>query len=274
MRNGRVALESVLRPAIIRALQSNGPDLPAHLFSDAEMHRLTEAIAGANAAADLLGRARVRELATGVPWNSKGPRRFAEFRAFADAPVPPLSPEAALEYFRALVPTLGVDPQRYGRDMRRAAFTLAEATEQTLIERVQNAIADVLEQGTGPEGLAGEEVVQQLLDAAGVTPTNPQYAEMVFRTNAADAYNTGAWDEYTDPDLQDEFPVWQYSNPADARSRPHHAARDGNYYPASMSFAEVRGTDAGDVIQCRCVFIPVHKSEWKQLEAAGARLAA
>jgi SPP1 gp7 family putative phage head morphogenesis protein len=254
MRNGRVALESVLRPAIIRALQSNGPGLPAHLFSDAELHRLTEALAGANAAADLLGRARVRELAGGK-------RSFAEFRQFADAPIPPLSPEAALAYFRALVPTLGVDPQRYGRDMRRAAFTLAEATEQTLVEKVQAAIADVLESGTGPEGLAGEEVVQQLLDAAGVTPANPQYAEMVFRTNAADSYNTGSWEEFRSPDLADDFPAWSYSAVTDARSRPHHAARDGQVYPAGTPFNTVRGTDISDTANCRCTFIPIHKSE-------------
>jgi SPP1 gp7 family putative phage head morphogenesis protein len=263
MRHGREALASALAPALRRALAA-GPDLPQRLFSDAELHRLTEAIAGANAAADLLGRARVRELA-------EGKRSFAEFRQFADAPIPPLSPEAALAYFRALVPSLGVDPRNYGRDMRRAAFTLAEATEQTLIERVQNAIADVLEQGTGPEGLAGEEVVQQLLDAAGVTPRNSGYAEMVFRTNAADSYNTGSWDEFRSPDLADDFPAWQYTAVTDARSRPHHAARDGQVYPAETPFNTVRGTDISEVANCRCTFVPLHKSEVPPRQASAGR---
>jgi SPP1 gp7 family putative phage head morphogenesis protein len=257
MRHGREALAGALAPALRRALAS-GPDLPQRLFSDAELHRLTEALAGANAAADLLGRARVREL---VHRNSDGPRKFAEFRQFADAPIPPLSPEAALAYFRALVPTLGVDPRNYGRDMRRAAFTLAEATEQTLVEKVQAAIADVLEQGTGPEELSGEETIQQLLDAAGVTPRNSGYAEMVFRTNAADSYNTGSWDEFRSPDLADDFPAWQYTAVTDARSRPHHAARDGQIYPAETPFNTVRGTDISEVANCRCTFVPLHKSE-------------
>src|SRR5262249_17569224 len=188
------------------------------------------------------------------------------FAMFQD-PAPVLPPRQALQYFLRLEPLLGVDPYRFGADMERQAFTLAAATEETLLERIQAAIAERLESGEVNEGPAA---VQALLDAAGVSPANPGYADMVFRTNAVDAYNAGAWSEYQD--TAEDWPTWQYLNPDDPRSRPHHAARNGNYYPSSLSFSQVRGTDAADVINCRCSFLPIHRDDWADLKAAGARL--
>src|SRR5262245_24945772 len=190
-------------------------------------------------------------------------RPFARFQE----PAPVLPPRQALQYFLRLEPLLGVDPYRFGADMERQAFTLAAATEETLLERIQAAIAERLESGEVNEGPAA---VQALLDAAGVSPANPGYADMVFRTNAVDAYNAGAWSEYQD--TAEEFPVWRYLNPEDSRSRPHHAARSGNFYSSSTSFNQVRGMDISDVANCRCSFEPIYRTEWAELKAAGARL--
>lgn len=179
-----------------------------------------------------------------------------------------LPPEAALRHFTRLEPLLGVDPHRFGPDHERRAFTLAAATEETLLEAVQEAIAEALR--TGAVSDAPSEI-ERLLDAAGVGPRNQQYAEMVFRTNAADAYNQGSWEEYRSPDVEDEFPAWEYSNPCDGRSRPRHCALSGKYFPASVSFAEVRGTGIEDTANDRCTFLPIHKSRWAKLQAEGAR---
>ncbi len=89
-----------------------------------------------------------------------------------------------------------------------------------------------------------------------------------------DAYNTGAWEEMADPDVIGTFPVWVYSAVVDERSRPHHAARNGLYFPSSVSFVQVRGTSIGDAANCRCTFIPVSRWEWEALQAKGVRLAA
>jgi Phage Mu protein F like protein len=205
------------------------------------------------------------------PWppGQPGSRQAAaavRFAAFAE-PIPAApTPEAALAYFRRLVPSLDRDPQRYGADLRRRAFTAAEATDATLLDHLQEIIAGWIETG---EPTRGAEAIAEALDRAGVSPANPSYSELVFRTNVADAYNTGAWEEFTDPDVAEEFPAWEYHNPADSRSRPHHAARSGNVYPNSISFNEVRGTDIGDVANCRCTFLPLHKSEYQAAERAG-----
>lgn len=267
-------LTGIAAAAFARLMDDPSPQTALHLFTPDEREQLSEALAGATAAADLLGRARLRELTE----RAAGPRRFSEgaatFHRFAE-PVPAVTPEAALDYFRGLVPTLGVDPERYGEDMRREAFTMAAATEDTLLARTQDILARWMETGAtdsggNPDAAAA---VQELLDTAGVSPNSPHYAELVVRTNLSDAYNQGAWDEFNDPDVQDEFPAWKYSNPDDGRSRPTHAARNGRYYPASASFNEVRGTDISQTANCRCSFLPVHKSEWAGLQARGVAFA-
>jgi predicted double-glycine peptidase len=187
------------------------------------------------------------------------------------APVEPLPPEAAVSYFRGLVPTLGVDPQRFGQDQRRRAFTLAAATDQQLLGTVQGLIADRLKSGQQFRAAPGE--IDQLLADAGVSPKNPQYSEMVFRTNMMDAYTTASDAERRDPDVIATFPVWKYSNPHDSRSRPTHAERNGWYYPADVPFVTVRGTGIEDAANCRCVPIPVDKWDWARLRAGGARIA-
>jgi predicted double-glycine peptidase len=183
----------------------------------------------------------------------------------------PMPPQRAVEYFTGLVPTLGTDPQRFGDDLRRRAFTLAVATDQELLGRVQDLVGERLRtgQGVGPGGRD----VQQLLDDAGVSTSNPQYAEAVFRTNTHDAYHQGGTEAMQDPDVRDTFPVWQYSNPHDSRSRKTHAERNGKYYPSSVPFVQVRGTDAGDAINCRCDQIPIDKWTWAKRRGSGARVA-
>lgn len=185
------------------------------------------------------------------------------------APVEPLSPEEAVAYFKGLVPTLGTDPLIFGDLMRRRAFTLAVATEIELLDKVQAAIADMLETGVVSQG---PQRIQVILDAAGVTTRNPVYAEMVMRTNMMDSYNQASDEERMDSDVIDWFPVWEYSNPVDHRSRPHHAARDGKYYPAEVPFRAVRGLGIADAASCRCLAIPVFGPDWEKLQAAGKRV--
>lgn len=241
----------------------------SHLFTDADRAELAEMLAALHATGGLLGRALMRD------WfrreqDRAGVKESVLHEALS-APLEPLKPESALDYFRRLVPTLGIDPQRYGPDLRRHAFTLAVATERSLLTAVQDVIRGRLD--TGQAIRTAPKDVQELLDAAGVSPRNPAYADAVCRTNLMDSYNQGLQQEMDDPDVREMFPVWKYSNPADSRSRLKHAARDGNYYPASVPFTVVRGTEAEDVISCRCTPIPVSKFEWRRLRAKGARIA-
>jgi hypothetical protein len=262
----------------VTRLLLQGPDnalRATELFHPGELADVADTFAAVNATSDLLGRQRVREHFEKVVSAAEGKLQFSERRGyrFDEAGTPPLmQPARALDYFRKLTPTIGVDPQRWGERMQRHAFTLAVDTEGVVLGKVQSVIEQRIATGLGV-GTAPAEI-DAIMDAAGLTVKNPQYAEMVFRTNSRDAYLTAADEERSDPDVQDYFPAWRYSAVVDSRSRPEHAARNGNYYPASVPFTVVRGTDIGDIANCRCDFIMIDKFEWRDLEAKGASFAA
>lgn len=181
-----------------------------------------------------------------------------------------LAPLAALDYFRSLIPLPGIaDPGQWSDDLHRVAFTLAEDTDGVVLEKVQAALARMLETG---EVSQGPHLIDKLLDQAGITPANPGYAENVFRTNAMDAYRQGQHEEVQA--LGDEFPVWRYLGISDGRERPSHAVHFGKYFPASVSFGEVADSVKGkfDRYQCRCDQQFIHKKEWKRLQEQGATL--
>jgi len=256
MATGGAALLALARDAV-RRMVARGPAGVSWqtLFSESELRQLADVIAAVLAAADGLGRQLVRDAASRVT-ESVTPTSQA----------PP--PARAVGYLQGLLPTPGTDPQRGGPDLRRQAFTLAVSTSQQLTQAVQGELVRRLQSG---EAAGGPHAVQQILDAAGVSPANPQYAEMVFRTNAMDSFNQASQEELTA--TVDVFPVWQYSNPHDSRSRPEHKARDGHYYPSSVPFTQVRGTDPADVCNCRCTFIPITRRKWQKLRDQGARIA-
>jgi hypothetical protein len=272
LRLGTAALGELTEGAVERLLRRDNPRAVKRLFNDDERAELAETLGATVATAHLLGRARVRERMRGVQafgGDAEGaPRsryslRPTRFARFADAPVRPLPPVAALNYFQSLVPELSGDPKRFGEAMERQAFTLAAATDDILLRKVKVTLADALAGGTS----SGIDVAL-ILEAAGVSPRNPQYAEMVYRTNMMDAFNTGASRELQDPDVAEAFPVWRYVGIRDGRQGKDHEPQFDRYYPNSRAFADVRGER---VFNCRCSFIPIDKFEWERLQARGAR---
>jgi len=204
-------------------------------------------------------------------------------------PVEPLMPESAIEYFESMVGDLGMDPFIFGDTMRRSAFTLAVATDTSLLDAVQGVLSDFLRTGD-LKGKSRNQVVKEVLDRAGVSYANPQYPEMVLRVNVLDAYNTGAWDQMTHPNMGDTFMVWKYALIDDHRLGPDHAPWKGKYFPASIPFTVVRNwfivdrvvngqailkhdaTGRGRIFNCRCSFIPTSKYAWRRLQAQGVQL--
>lgn len=273
-RQGSATLNALLGRALRRHLGSGGYQINGELFDEAELTELTSALEATLATADLLGRARIRgdaqhhaELAEkySLDGNVNALTPLAKpFRAFADTPaLKPLQPTKAIAYFRRLVPSLDVHPERFGQNNARRAFTLAGKTSLTLREKVQKAISDALSTGNTPQG---EAFVRHLLDDVGASKRNPQYSEMVFRTNMMDAYTQGAMQELDHPDVAPEFPAWQYLGIDDHRAGSDHRPHFNQYFPSSVSFAAVRGPR---VFNCRCNFRPVHKSEWSRLQSQG-----
>lgn len=258
MDDGKAVLESISRDAVERKLAGHtGP-----LFNADETELLAEAIASTNATAELLGRYRIRER---VKTQDQG-KRFAALTPTSGPPlVKPLPPEAALEHFRALMPSLSPIPG-FDERCRRTAFTLAVHTGEVMLRSMQDAIATAL-----AEGRNGRKDVTDILTIAGVSPSNPQYADMVFRSNAVDALNAGFDDERQSPDVIEEFPAWEYLGIEDGREGDDHRPKFGNYYPANVTFAQARGPR---LFNCRCSSRAISRREWARLVANGATFAA
>lgn len=184
---GEAELLAVANQAIRRLASDPDWITTTTLFSDEELERLQNAFSATVAAADLLGRSRIIAIANrereGVQTFSDG--EYNGFEVFAD-PIPPQPPRSAVEYFRSLIPSLNIDPSRYGPGLMRQAFTLAYATDQTLLQRVKGVILNYLRgrrdriapiAGMRANDVVptGTEAIQKLLDDAGVSPRSPQY---------------------------------------------------------------------------------------------------
>lgn len=287
MPNGLDRLEPLLQAALAR-----GPELlrelaaagvrrllrahPApffrspHLFTPEEQAELASLLASVNAAADLLGRKGVRDRLTQevARFNEDSEPDWAEWFGRS------LRPRAALDWFQGLFPTR-VHPELFDLTHRGEAFQLAVTTDQTILRKVHEVIADRLE--TGKEINSAPRVIDEILDGAGITH-RAGYSEMVFRTNAMEAMRKGFWAEAKDPDVQPFFACWQWLGIADGRERmgplprADHHRFFGKYFPMGVDFFTVRGNRAEDVIQCRCDSRLVTKREWSRLEAQGARI--
>lgn len=277
-KQGAAVLADVTRRALKRWLDRGPAGLltARRLFTDEERQDLIDALAATNATANLLGRSRIRLRL------ERGPTKFSDpFRAFDESGLEPLAPLDTLDYFRSKVPLPGVTADQLTEEMSRLAFTMALNTDEVVLGKVQAAISNVL--ATGATVSAMPRTITTILEAAGIQQTvggrkvGGAYSEAVFRTNMMESYHAGAQQELEE--VADDFPVWRYvavSGPGgqgDGRNRPSHLAKHNQYYPSSVSFTSVRGTAAEDVIQCRCDFIPIYRSEWLELRKAGARIA-
>ena len=260
-KQGFRVLRKLAKQAVGRQLKQPTQEL----FTEEEREKFSSAIANTTAAANLLGRYRIRKLQERA---ESGVKRFAEqpVLSFAE-PIGPMTPLRALAFFQSLNPDMNIS-RGFPDTITQEAVQLAAASEQSLLGRVHNIIEDTLR--TGQVELRNPvKQIESVLNRAGLTPANPQYAEMVFRTNAMRAYNEGATQELQQSDVQETFPVWQYLGIRDGRQGKDHEPKFDRYYPNGVSFGEVRGER---VFNCRCTSRPVSRWEWAKLQKRGAKL--
>lgn len=181
----------------------------------------------------------------------------------------------AYEWFKSLFPTDSLNKSLFEMNITGRAFMLAVTTEQIILRKVHASILYALEHGASRwEGAAG---IDKILKDAGIVARRG-YADLVFRTNALEAYRTGGWGEYQKPVYKDFFPVWRYVGIDDGRQRkgplprPDHNRWFRKYFPRNVSFFDVRGHGPENVANCRCGFTPIYDGEWKRLQFGGARL--
>lgn len=237
------------------------------LLNHQELKSLAAAIAAVNSTAELLGRSRTRERADRAAVFTTLADRPPDvpFATFADSPPGVMAtPEDAVAFFMSRRPELGIDPHRFGTLQRRQAFTLAASANLYLTERIQKIIGEAMRANRGTA--EAQRAISRALSEAGVSPKNPQYSEMVFRTNAMDSFQQGMFEEGQKE--KDAFPVWQYLGIEDGREGDDHRPKFGKYFPRTASFSEVRGER---VFNCRCGMKWIDKHEWHDLTGRGER---
>lgn len=269
--SGSALLRRLATEALKRRLRAGQHQGGGQLFDDREQLDLARHIASATAAADLLGRQRIRRrLLRAVPFAESTP-----FDADQEWLRKLLTPRAALDWFQTLDP-LKVNPDLFELQHEGQGFQLAATTDREVLSKVFDVVRDRME--TGKSVSPAPQAISRLLTDAGIEH-NSGYAANVFRTNTMESYRTGAWKEFQDPDLEATFPVWKYIGVKDGRQRqgpepkyPNHRIHCGKYWPRSVDFKDVRGREGKDVYQCRCDFLPINKYEWERLQEAGVKL--
>ena len=153
-----------------------------------------------------------------------------------------LDPEAAIRYFRQKGYTISWNWQETLQEANARAFTVAKMANLELLKTVNEKLDTVISEGKTERWFAKE--LTPLLQQAGwwgrplsVGPEgqaqriqlgSPQRLQLIFRQNVQTAYNAGRWEQM----LQNRKsqPLWQYVAVLDQRTRPSHAALNGQVF--------------------------------------------
>ena len=164
--------------------------------------------------ADLHGRKRLLMEASFVSRNAK-------FDSDDTSPIVPRVPfEEAVDDLLAREPKLAESASQVASMYsREKVFSMAYATDKKVLARVQAYIGTVMAEGRS--------VVPPSEVIAEIGNWTQAYADTVYRTNVATAYNAGRFAQAKDPDVRKVIPAMRYMSLHDAQTRPNHEAAHG-----------------------------------------------
>lgn len=213
--------------------------------------------------------------------NDPGPtaRDVVEFLQVPTGSVFNVTPEAALEYFRAkgLLPTFSY-ADMIG-DAHDHAFTVAKMMDVDLLSYVRKSLDEAAANGI-PFKVWADELIPELQKAGWwgkkyvVDPLtgkqvlaqlgSPNRLKTIFRTNLQSAYAAGSWQSIMAN--ADHAPWLLYDAVDDWRTRPEHRAWDGTVLPADDSWWQTHYPPNG--YNCRCSVVQLTDDE---LDALGLK---
>lgn len=237
---------------------------------NAVQHRLGELLARHMAAANLLGRTQIvgdvkRKAGIDVPIATSSryrhhhkPAHFAEDDGDLTAGFSlNLPADDAAGYLRDLTPVTKDTFDGLSSQYRRDAFTVAGVTDQRLIAKIRDQLADVLAKGGTRADF--EAAVAKLTTDAGVEQIAAFTLDTVFTTNMQKAYSLGRYEQMREPETMKALPFWQYLTVGDDRVRPEHAVLD--YFTAHAIDPVWNKIYPPNGFNCRCIVIALLASE-------------
>jgi SPP1 gp7 family putative phage head morphogenesis protein len=171
---------------------------------------------------DLLGRAHVIEAAhkkTGKKFKLATSTRFA---ALAFETVPPT------QAIQRVLNLIGMSRDAFdglSQRYQQQAFTIAGVSDVKLIEKIKQALADVMESGGTIEDFRN--AVDELTSESSVAKLAKTQIDSVFQTAVQSAYQGGRLEQMSAPEVKAALPYWVYRTAGDDRVRESHEALDG-----------------------------------------------
>lgn len=231
-------------PILVEALARDPRDLVAALKAmiEAAARRALEGVAGAEEMAAALkafqtglDARRMEATLLGAEATVKAAERVAAREGvdlpaiMADGSLPAVAPTRAVAAILERTPRLVRTSQQVSALYRPGVggFGAVNATEITVLQRVQGAITEALKSGT-----ATPTVTDVVRDLDGWTRG---YAETVVQTNMMTAYADGEFAQVNDPDIADLIVGFEIVGPVDGSTRPNHAMAVGWRAAASDS---------------------------------------
>lgn len=189
-------------------------DALSRLTAWADRHREDEDIAAtlyaAAVQADLGGQLFVRTVE--VPESMPG-------RALDARPTPPFLAMPFDEAVEAFMARGVMTPEQFrllSDAARTRAFTATSLATDALRDRAYQLLTQTLRDGGTVQDFASALRAEEV--SLGITPSDPQYLENVFRTNTGAAYSAGRYRQITSPIVAAARPLVEYRNPLDTRT--------------------------------------------------------
>lgn len=155
------------------------------------------------------------------------------------------SPQEIVDYFKSKGYAISWNWRDVWKEAHHKAFTVAKATNADVLQSIRNEVENAMENGTTLRefqknleptlkklGWWGKkEIVDTTTgEVQSVQLGSPWRLRTIYQTNMQVNYNAGRYK--AQEEFKDDRPYWMYVAVMDARTRPSHAARDGEVYAA------------------------------------------
>lgn len=173
-----------------------------------------------------------------------------------------LKPEQALEYLYAKGLRKSFSYTDLSASEHANAFTIAKMMDIDLLADVKASLEQAMAAGTPFKQWAKE--ITPLLESKGWlgNQANPAWRlETIFRTNMQSAYAVGEWQQIREQ--EDVAPFLMYDAVDDFRTRPEHAALDGEIHEVNSPFW--KHYHPPNDYNCRCSVIQLSQDELDDL---------
>lgn len=186
-----------------------------------------------------------------------------------------LPPDDVVAYFRAKGYRLSWNWRDVLKEEHAKAFTVAHCMKMDVLQDIKGAMDKAFSEGVSLSAFKRDLI--PILQAKGwwgrkvepspktgqlevYTAGTPWRLNTIYRTNMATSYAAGRYQQMTDNTV--DQPLWMYDAVNDSRTRPTHAALDGQVFPADDPFWDTHYPPNG--FNCRCDVVPMSEGQAKR----------